>query len=279
MIFVDDGSRDNTPTIITKLNHENKNIKLIKFTRNFGKAAAISAGLRKSEGDIIITMDCDLQDDPKDIPKFVEKIRQGFDFVNGWKINKHKKYNFSAFVFSKIFNLMSSLLFGLKIHDFNCPFKAYTKEVAKNIYLYGEMHRYVPVIAKQYSSKITEIKVKNNPRRFGKTKYGSTRLLKGFMDLLSIAFLTTFTKSPLYLFGAIGFTSLFLGFCGGLYLTLKKFILKVPIMQEPLLLLSVLLMILGVQIISTGLLGELTINIESKKSEPYIIEKEVGFKK
>ncbi len=272
IIFVDDGSTDSSFKVLELINKKDKKVKVIKLRKNFGKASALQEGFRLSKGDIILTMDSDLQDDPKEIPKFINKIEEGYDFVNGWKVSKHAEHSMVSALFSKLFNKLTAVSTGIKLHDFNCPYKAYKKEVAKSTNLYGEMHRYIPLLINLKGFKMAEIKVKNFPRKHGKTKYRSSRILKGFFDLITINYLIKFKKKPLHLFGSIGLSLLGIGFLIGLYLTLKKFILEVPIGREPLLLLGVLLIILGVQFFSLGLVGETMISLNIPKEQD-IIEK------
>ena len=208
IIYVDDGSTDNTFEEIKKLNKADKNVKAIRFRRNFGKAAGLSAGFEYASGNIVITMDGDLQDEPGEMPKFLELIDKGYDMVTGWKVTKHRE---SALGLRKLpslmFNSLAKRLTGLKIHDFNCPFKAYRNEVVKDLVLYGEMHRYIPALVHWKGYKIAEVKVLNYPRKFGKTKYGTKRILKGLLDLVTVKFLSSYQNRPLHLFGFLGTAS------------------------------------------------------------------------
>jgi len=262
IIFVDDGSSDNTFPIIKSVAQKDKKVKLISFKRNYGKSAALSAGFENAKGDIIITLDADLQDDPKEIPRFIEKINQGYDLVSGWKFKR--KDSLTKIISSRFFNFLTSMLTKVKIHDINCGFKAYKKEVLKNINIYGELHRYIPVLAFWKGYKIGEIKVEHHPRMYGKSKYGATRLFKGFLDLITVKFLMSYGSRPLHLFGLIGMLCFLLGAIIGLYLTYLRF-LNYKIGDRPLLMLAVLLIVLGVQFISLGLLGEMIIS--KKKQE------------
>jgi len=263
IIFVDDGSIDNTFNIIEDISQKDKKVKVISFQRNYGKSAALSAGFDNSKGDIIITLDADLQDDPKEIPRFVEKIKNGYDLVVGWKFKR--KDPLTKIIPSKFFNFLTSVLTKVKIHDINCGFKAYRKGVVKNINVYGELHRYIPILAFWKGYKIGEIKIEHHPRKYGKSKYGTSRLFKGFIDLITVKFLTTYGRKPLHLFGLIGFLCFFFGIISGLYLTVVWFIEK-GIGDRPLLMLAVLLVVLGVQFISLGLLGEMVIHDRKKKN-------------
>ena len=270
IIFVDDGSTDGTFNVLKSLYEKNIVHKVIEFRRNFGKSAALSAGFKYVEGNIIITMDGDLQDDPVEIPNFIEKVNEGYDLVVGWKFNR--KDPLSKTIPSKIFNKLTSALTGLEIHDFNCGFKAYKKDIVKNLKIYGELHRYIPVLAHWMGYHVCEIKVKHHARKYGKTKYGISRLIKGFLDLITITFLTQYTKRPLHLFGAIGLLSTFVSFILGLYLLYIKYGLGLKIGDRPLLLLVILLAVLGIQLISIGLLGEMIANIAQQSEEGYSIK-------
>lgn len=263
IIFADDGSTDNSYETLTKIADDSKNnIKIIQFRKNFGKSAALSASFSAAKGDIIITMDADLQDDPAEIPNLIDKLNSGYDLVSGWKYDR--KDPPSKTIPSKIFNKTVQLSTGIKIHDFNCGLKAYKKEVVKNIEVYGELHRFLPVLAHHQGFKITEIKVNHRPRLYGKTKFGARRFTNGFVDLLTVMILTKYIRKPGHFFGSCGLASLSLGtiFCA--YLSMLWIIGQRPIGNRPLLFLGILLIIIGVQLISMGLLGEL-INQSNKK--------------
>jgi len=271
-IFIDDGSSDNSANTIKNLHLINKDVHLIAFRKNFGKAAALQAGFRNCSGDIIITMDADLQDDPQEIPNFVSKIYEGYDLVSGWKYNRLDPME--KRLPSKLFNKVTSLLSGVKLHDFNCGFKAYRKEVVKNIDVYGEMHRYIPVLAYRKGFKITEIKVNHNKREFGKSKYGFERYLRGLFDSVTVSFLSKYYDRPMYFFGRIGLGSFLIGFLICLLLTVEWF-LGYTIGSRPLLILGVLLIILGIQFISIGLIGDMLVDATYSKryDESHIKEK------
>ncbi len=258
MIFIDDGSTDNSFKIMKKLAEKNRNIKVIKFRKNFGKSAGLQVGFEQANGDIIFTMDSDLQDNPKEIPNFIKKIEEGYDLVTGWK--KKRRDPISKTVPSKFFNSITSGTFKLKLHDYNCGFKAYRKEVIEELDIYGEMHRYIPVLAYSKGFKVTEIPVEHRKREFGKSKYGVERYIRGFLDLLTVKLVTAYIHSPLYLFGRIGTTFSILGILIGLYLTVMKFGYGQPLSNRPLLYLSILFIMVGIQFFSIGLLGELIIN-------------------
>ena len=270
LVFVEDGSTDNTFPILEEIASKDNRVSIIKFRKNFGKAIALNAAFRHAKGDIVITMDGDLQDDPDEIPRFIEKIEKGYDLVVGWKYPRIDPI--TKTVPSKFFNWLTCMLTGVNLHDFNCGFKAYKKVVIDNISLYGEMHRYIPALAAWNGFKIAEIKVKHHPRKYGKSKYGFSRLLKGFLDLITVKFLTSFATRPLHIFGISGMLSLLFGFLIGLYLVIQKYLRDITISDRPLLLLSVLLILLGLQFISIGLLGEMIVfqGVKGENVERYI---------
>jgi|SRR3989344_263627 len=264
IIFVDDGSKDNTANIAARISLTDKTARLIELRAHFGKSDALSAGFREAQGKVIITIDGDLQDDPQEIPRFVDKINQGFDLVSGWKYER--KDSLSKTLPSKLFNSLVRIITGIRIHDTNCGYKAYTRELAKNIKVYGELHRYIPVLAHWKGYKIGEIKVDHHPRKHGKSKYGFSRMLKGFIDLITVAYLTTYMEKPLHLFGLAGGILFAGGFASGIYLT-YLWLIDVIIWNRPLLMLSVLLLVLGVQFFFTGLLAEMIVSFNKKNDE------------
>ncbi len=258
IIFIDDGSTDESYNILKNLAETDKSIKLIKFRKNFGKSAGLNVGFEATTGDIVFTMDADLQDDPREIDQFIKKLEEGYDMVTGWKVKRLDPI--SKTWPSKLFNKVTSNMFNLKLHDYNCGYKAYRKEVINEIDIYGEMHRYIPALASSIGFKIAEIPVNHRKREFGKTKYGSERYLRGFLDLLTVKLVTGYIHSPLYLFGRIGFGFGLVGFIIALYLSIMKIGFGTPLYNRPLLYLGTLLMIVGLQFFSIGLLGELIIN-------------------
>ena len=255
IIFVDDGSTDNSFNILKEINKKDEKVKAIKFRRNFGQTAAISAGFDYSKGDVIITMDGDLQNDPGDIPLLLEKINEGYDVVSGWREDR-KDPLFTKKLPSKFSNWLASKLTGVKLHDFGCTLKAFRREVMENIDLYGEMHRYIPALASWMGVSIAEVKVRHRPRQHGRSKYGITRLVRGMLDLITVKFLLSYSTRPLQLFGIPGIISFFAGFVIGAYLTIGRLFFGMGLADRPLLLLAVLLVFLGVQFITMGLLGE-----------------------
>lgn len=277
IIFIDDGSTDNSFPLLEKLHNQDKDVKVIQFQRNFGKSAALDAGFQSAQGKIVITMDGDLQDDPGEIPKFIKKIKEGYDLVSGWKYQGKGKF-FRAFP-SKVFNKVTFLSTGIRLHDFNCPFKAYRNEIVKNIKLYGELHRYIPVLVHMAGYKITEIKVENLPRIYGKSKYGIKRFFRGFFDLLTTLFITRYTTKPLHFFGFIGLILFLLGLGINLLLLIWKYMVGLIIAQgRPFLalLLGIFLTIVGLQFFSIGLIGEMIINVFPKEKNYYSIRKRLG---
>ncbi len=271
IIFVDDGSTDDSLKELLKLKQTDPAIKIIQFQKNYGKSAALSTGFSKASGDVVITMDADLQDDPNEIPRLIEKLNEGYDLVSGWK--KERKDPLSKRLPSKFFNKATSLATGVHLHDHNCGLKAYTNRVVKTVSIYGELHRYIPSLANSFGFKITEIPVKHHARKFGKTKFGLWRFFSGFLDLLSVTFLTKFTRSPLHLFGIAGLLLILIGFGINLYLTFLKYFYNAGIGDRPLLFLGVLLMIVGFQFVSLGLIGEMLANMRNQ-DQNYVIKNE-----
>jgi len=266
IIFIDDGSSDGSAEKIIDIASKDSKVKLISFYRNFGKSAALSEGFKNANGDIIITMDADLQDDPAEIPNFVNKISEGSDLVSGWKKVRHDPW---AKTFpSKIFNFVTRLLTGVKIHDFNCGLKAYRSSVIKSIEIFGGRHRYIPALAGQKNFSISEIIVNHRPRKYGTTKYGGSRLLHGFFDLLTILFLNKYTQHPLHFFGMIGLTTFTAGILTELVVLYYKFWLEEPFAKHiALLLLGLILLFIGIQFFSIGLLGEMMARYSEDKED------------
>lgn len=262
IIFIEDGSTDGTFEVMKELAGRDANVKVVKFRKNLGKAAALQSGFNIASGDVIFTMDADLQDDPKEIPHFLEKLAEGNDLVTGWKKKRHDPL--SKRLPSKFFNFITSQSFGLKLHDYNCGFKAYRAEVIKELDVYGEMHRYIPALAHSKGFKVAEIVVEHRSRKFGNSKYGWERYLRGFLDLLTVKLLTHYSRSPLYLFGNIGASISFLGFLIALYLSVLKIFYAQALSNRPLLFLAILLIMVGLQFFSLGLLSELIVNQNRK---------------
>ncbi len=275
VIFINDGSSDNSQQVLEKIanNHNNKqNVHVIELKKNFGKATALELGFSLSKGDVIITMDADLQDDPKEISRFIEKINEGFDVVSGWK--KDRKDSFIKNNTSKIYNFFTSLLSGVWLHDHNCGFKAYKCDAVSNLKLYGQLHRYIPVLASASGyEKITEIEVNHRERSFGTTKYGPNRFIHGFLDLLTVFFITKYKTKPLHFFGSISMIFFGSGFVISLYLAYLRIFENAKIGDRPLLFLAVLLIVVGVQIGTVGLISEQITYTTKKVSKKTNIKK------
>ena len=254
IIFVDDGSSDGTWSFIERTNAADARVIGLRHRRNFGKARALADGFAVAQGDVIVTMDGDLQDDPDELPRFLAMLDDGYDLVSGWKQRRQDPLGKTAP--SKVFNWTVRTFSGVQLHDFNCGFKAYRREVTENIRLYGELHRFTPVLANAEGFRIGELPVKHHPRTWGSSKYGWSRLTKGFLDLLTVIFLTQYRQRPLHLFGLPGLLSMMLGVAIGLYLSFDKLVMGNPIGTRPLLLLAVLLVVIGAQFFGLGLIGE-----------------------
>jgi len=263
IIFVDDGSSDRTCENLIRLNKKDKNVRVIQFRKNFGQTAAMDAGFKNARGEIVVSMDGDLQNDPADIPRLLHKIREGYDVVSGWRYNRRD--TFSKKIFSRFANKIRRRITGERIHDSGCSLKAYKRETVVDLELYGEMHRYIPALLSWKGYRIGEIKVRHHKRHRGVTKYGAIRLVKGFTDLILIKFWMSFSSRPIHLFGGWGLVSFAVGFIIGLYLVLVKYLLGQGIGGRPLLLFSVLLMVLGIQLIVFGILADIMIRIYYSK--------------
>jgi len=272
IIFIDDGSTDSTFEKLTQLHKKDSQVKIIKFRGNLGKSAALQTGFDKASGNIVFTMDADLQDNPREILHFLEKINEGYDLVSGWKKTRHDPS--VKVIPSRILNnFLTPLLTGVKLHDINCGFKAYRKEVVKTLNLYGELYRFIPVFAAKQSFRVTEIPVDHRARKHGKSKFGWERNIKGFLDLLTVVFLTGYNRRPGHFFGTFGLISFFAGFVVGLYITYLRLTTGGVQGRQPLLILGILLMIVGVQLVSTGLLAEMMLAARTKLDYTSSIER------
>jgi len=270
IIFVDDGSTDGSFNILRRFHRMNPRIKAIQFRRNFGKSAALSVGFTHARGTYVVTMDSDLQDDPHEIPNLLKKLKEGYDLVSGWK---KKRYDpISKTLPSRFFNFVTSVMTGLKLHDFNSGLKIYRNEVVKQLRIYGELHRYIPALAHWNGFRVTEIPVQHHPRRFGKSKFGPDRFLKGFLDLLTVLFTTRYIRRPLHLFGGIGVLFAIIGVAIDIYLVILKLLGETAISNRPLFLVGILFIIVGVQLISIGLIGEMITKAEHSEAEYSIRE-------
>ncbi|MEE8381760.1 MAG: glycosyltransferase family 2 protein [Thermodesulfobacteriota bacterium] len=271
LIFVDDGSTDNSFSVIRDLHKRDDRVKAIRFRKNFGKASALSAGFKEAEGTTIVTIDADLQDLPEEIPTLIKKMDEGYDLVSGWKFKR--KDPLLRRIASRLFNSVTSFYTGVKIHDFNCGLKCYRREVIEELDLYGELHRYIPAIANWKGFKVGQAKVNHQPRIHGKSKFGSERYLRGLFDLLTIIMLTKYPEKPLHFFGLLGTILSLAGLAINLYMALLRLSGK-WISNRPLLLLGILLLILGIQFIFFGLMGELIV-FSSQKDISYTVKEKL----
>ena len=264
IIFIDDGSTDGSVEILRNLTMKDNNLLLIQFYRNYGKSAALSEGFKRADGDCIVTMDADLQDNPAELDNLLSKLNEGYDVVSGWK--KDRKDPLSKRIPSKFFNLVTRMFTGVKIHDFNCGLKIYRKSVIKTLDIYGGRHRYIPALAGQKKFKVSEIIVNHRPRKHGETKYGGRRFFHGFFDLISVLFLSKYIQSPLYFFGQFGLFAFTAGFIIEGYVLYLKYIEGEPFAKHfALLILGVLLIVIGIQFFSIGLIGEMIANSNQDK--------------
>ncbi|MCW9708410.1 glycosyltransferase family 2 protein [Fodinibius salsisoli] len=272
LIFVDDGSSDQSWNEIKKVIAEHPRVKGIQLQRNYGKSSAMQAGFEHARGQYIATMDADLQDDPLEIPKMLQQLKeQQLDIVSGWKKTRHDPI--SKTIPSKFFNKVTSLFTGIELNDFNCGLKVYRREVIDHIHLYGELHRYIPFLAKlEGYDRIGEKVVKHHPRKYGTTKFGLSRFMHGFLDLLTLLFVNRYLQRPMHFFGTLGFLFLFVGGVINLYLTIDKLVFGANLGDRPLLLFGVMLMVLGAQTFSIGFLGELIQKRNEKQQKPNIKE-------
>jgi glycosyltransferase involved in cell wall biosynthesis len=276
IIFVDDGSTDQTFSELQKLYQENPSIvRVIRFRRNFGKTPALVAGFSRSRGDVIFTMDGDLQDDPEEIPNFLAKLDEGYDMVTGWKFPRLDPI--SKTFPSHVFNHMVSTMTGVHLHDINNGFKAYKREIIEDphLKLYGEFHRFVPVMAHWRGFRVAEIKVRHHPRTSGVSKFGAGRFARGLVDLLNVLFLTSFLRTPLRLFGPLGFWTFMIGILVDIFVVVRKIFFGQPIHDQPLLFVGIVLMIFGIQFILTGLQSEMIRHYAFQPGEEYSIRQEL----
>ncbi len=277
IIAISDGSTDNTDTIIKEIAQKDKNFKTITFKRNFGQTAAMSAGIDMSQGEVIIPMDADLQNDPTDIPKFMEKIEKGFDVVSGWRVNRQDKL-MTRKIPSWIANYIISFITGVKLHDYGCTMKAYRREVIKDVRFYGEMHRFMPAYTAWHGAKISEISTNHRSRKYGKTKYNIFRTFRVILDLFTVKFLMDYSTKPMHFFGKIGYWLLSLSFLSGCWAVFLKIFKGTYFITTPLPLLTVFLILVGLQFILMGLLAEILIrtHYESQKKPIYLIKEKIN---
>lgn len=275
IVYVDDGSSDGTLRLLEQIQAKDDNVVVLSLRRNFGQTAAFAAGFDFARGDVVVTMDGDLQNDPTDIPRLLDAIKD-YDLVSGWR--KKRQDSFSRTFPSKVANWLISKVTGVRLHDYGCSLKAYRREVIKNLRLYGEMHRFIPAVASWYGVRIAEVETTHHPRLRGKSKYGISRTIKVLLDLVTVKFLQSFSTKPIQFFGPLG---LFFGLVGtaiSLYLTVAKLFKGIDIGGRPLLLLGALLIIVGIQFIGMGLLGEMIVRVyhESQKKPIYTLKRILG---
>jgi len=273
VLLIDDGSVDGTFNELLKVHRKNKLFKIIRFRKNFGQTSAISAGFSYAEGEVVITLDADLQNDPQDIPVLLEKLNEGYDIVSGWRKNRKDKAVTRRFP-SIIANKIISKLTGVHLHDYGCTLKVYKKEVVKNINLYGEMHRYIPAIASWMGVKVAEVPVMHHSRRHGKSKYGVSRTIKVILDIITLKFLLSYSQSPIQMFGLLGLFSGMIGFIMTAYLIIMRLFFNQPLADRPLFILSIFMIFIGVQLITIGLLAEVLIRVYHKVQDrsTYVIK-------
>ncbi|MBI3586348.1 MAG: glycosyltransferase family 2 protein, partial [Ignavibacteriales bacterium] len=257
LIFIDDGSTDASFQILEALHNNDKRVKVIRFRRNFGKSAALSVGFKEAEGEFVVTMDADLQDDPAEIPGLITGLLHNYDLISGWKQQRNDPL--SKTIPSRFFNFVTAKVTGIPIHDFNCGLKAYRKEVVKEVDVHGELHRYIPALAHWAGYKVGEKTVHHRPRKYGRTKFGASRFLRGFLDLLTVLFTTRYIRRPLHLFGLWGIILFLVGLFIDEYLSIEWLLGKTSLSNRPLFLVGILFIIIGIQFVSFGLLGEMII--------------------
>ncbi len=268
VLFIDDGSTDLSLQKLKEISRTDNRFKYTSFRKNYGKSAALHIGFKQAIGEAVITMDADLQDDPHEIPNLLAKLEDGYDLCSGWK--KKRQDPFIKKISSKFFNFVTRIISGIKIHDFNCGLKAYRRAVVESVNVYGELHRYMPMLAKWQGYKITEAPVQHHPRRYGKTKFGVSRFFKGFIDLITVIFVTRYIKRPMHFFGFLGALSFIAGFIVLGYLTVL-WIQGIPLSNRPMLFLGMLLIIVGAQFFAVGLLGEVIVH-NSMDEREYVIK-------
>ncbi len=277
LILVDDGSTDGTYAVLEEIHNQDDRVCVIRLRRNFGQTAAFVAGFDFASGDVIVTMDGDLQNDPADIPKLITKVEEGYDVVSGWRINRQDPF-FTRRLPSVIANLVISRMTGVRLHDYGCSLKTYRREVVQNIRLYGEMHRFIPALASWMGIQVAEVPVNHHPRQHGSSKYGLGRTVRVILDLLTVKFLLDYATRPIQIFGLLGALCVSLGTGVGIYLSILKLFYSQGLSDRPLLLLAILLIVLGVQLITMGLLGELVVRTyhETQGKTIYMVREILG---
>jgi glycosyltransferase involved in cell wall biosynthesis len=277
LVFVDDGSSDATFSILSRLNQEDPSLTVVKFSRNFGQTAALAAGIAYARGEVIVTLDGDLQNDPNDIPRLVAKLEEGYDVVAGWRVDRQDRF-FTRRLPSMMANWLISFTTKVKLHDYGCTIKAFRSEMAKSLSLYGELHRFIPALAHDLGAVIAEVPVNHRPRSNGQSKYGLSRTVRVMLDLLTVKFLSNYSTRPIHVFGALGLLTTIAGTVLTGYLGIERLFLGVGLGDRPLLLLGILLMVVGVQFITMGLLGEMLVRVyhEAQNKPIYIVREVLG---
>jgi glycosyltransferase involved in cell wall biosynthesis len=277
IIVIDDGSTDSSFEILRQLQADDPHLRVVRFRRNYGQTAAFAAGFDRACGDAVVTIDADLQNDPADIPDLIAKMDEGYDVVSGWRVNRQDRF-LDRRLPSIVANRFIGWTTGVRIHDYGCSLKAYRREVLDDVQLYGELHRFIPALAHAAGARVTEIPVRHHPRRFGRAKYGLSRTLKVVLDVLAVRFLMSFSTRPIHVFGLLGVLSSAVGGILLLYLAIVRLFLQQPIANRPLLLLAILLTMLGVQLVTSGLLAEMVTRTyyESQGKSIYTVREELG---
>jgi glycosyltransferase involved in cell wall biosynthesis len=272
MVFVDDGSTDATYSLLKRLNQDDVSVIVIRLSRNFGQTAALAAGIAHARGEIIVTLDGDLQNDPNDIPRLLAKLNEGYDVVAGWRVNRQDRF-LTRRLPSMIANWLISVTTKVKLHDYGCTIKAFRGELAKSLSLYGELHRFIPALARDLGAMIVEIPVNHRPRSNGKSKYGLSRTVRVMLDLLTVKFLSSYSTRPIHVFGSLGLLLTFVGTALTGYLGIERLFFHVGLGDRPILLLGILLMVVGIQFITMGLLGEMIVRVyhEGQKKPIYVV--------
>lgn len=280
VVIVDDGSKDRSFALLQEIARQDRRFTIIRFRRNFGQTAAFAAGFAQASGEVVITMDADLQNDPMDIPLLMAKIDEGYDIVSGWRKDRQDRY-WDRKLPSMMANRLISNVTDVQLHDYGCSLKAYRREVLEHVHLYGELHRFIPALASQVGGTVTEVPVNHRSRQYGRSKYGISRTVRVMLDLINVWFLGSYSTRPIHVFGTLGLASAALGVLVGLYLTLLKLFLGESIGNRPLLLLAVLLVVIGVQLVTMGLLAEMITRTyyESQGKPIYIVREIVNDRK
>lgn len=277
IIIVDDGSTDRSFDIMQELQAQDDRLRVVRFRRNYGQTAAFAAGFDRARGDVVITIDADLQNDPADIPALMAKMAEGYDVVSGWRVDRQDRF-LDRRLPSIVANRLIAWTTGVRIHDSGCSLKAYRRDVLTDVRLYGELHRFIPALAHAAGARVTEIPVSHHPRRYGKAKYGLSRTLKVILDILAVRFLTSYSTRPIHIFGLLGLFSFVAGMVILLYLAVVRLFLLQPVADRPLMLLGILLTMLGVQLVTSGLLAEMVTRtyFESQDKPIYTVREELG---